>query len=62
MVFYFYDGSMKIMKEVVDYMVKYQMDLNFLEDELNKIVVFLEILIGEYKGKFLINDNQIKVL
>ena len=59
---YFHDGSMKTMKEAVDYMAKYQMDLNLPEDELNKIVAFLETLTGEYKGKPLTNDNQTKAL
>ena len=57
-----HDGSMKTMKEAVDYMAKYQMDLNLSEDELNKIVAFLETLTGEYKGKPLTNDNQTKAL
>mgnify|MGYP000310084291 len=38
------------------------MDLNLPEDELNKIVAFLETLTGEYKGKPLTNDNQTKAL
>ena len=50
------------MKEAVDYMAKYQMDLNLSGDELNKIVAFLETLTGEYKGKPLTNDNQTKAL
>ena len=54
---YFHDGSMKTMKEAVDYMAKYQMNLDLPEDELNKIVSFLETLTGEYKGKLLTNDN-----
>ena len=37
-------------------------DLNLPEDELNKIVAFLETLTGEYKGKPLTNDNQTKAL
>ena len=36
--------------------------LNLPEDELNKIVAFLETLTGEYKGKPLTNDNQTKAL
>lgn len=59
---YFHDGSMKTMKEAVDYMAKYQVDKNLPEDELNKIVAFLETLTGEYKGKPLTNDNQSKAL
>ena len=53
---------MKTMKEAVDYMAKYQVDKNLPEDELNKIVAFLETLTGEYKGKPLTNDNQSKAL
>lgn len=55
---YFHDGSMKTMKEAVDYMAKYQKDLNLPDDELDKIVAFLETLTGEYKGKLLTNDNE----
>lgn len=55
---YFHDGSMKTMKEAVDYMAKYQIDINLSDDELNKMVSFLETLTGEYKGKLLTNDNN----
>lgn len=54
---YFHDGSMKTIKEAVDYMAKYQKDMDLSEEELNKIVAFLETLTGEYKGKPLENEN-----
>lgn len=59
---YFHDGSQKTMKEAVDYMARYQIDKNLPEDELNKIVAFLETLTGEYKGTLLTNDNDKKTL
>lgn len=50
---YFHDGSMKTIKEAVDYMAKYQKDQNLTDDEQNKIVAFLKTLTGKYKGKAL---------
>ena len=55
---YFHDGSMKTMKEAVDYMAKYQGDRNLSDEEQNQIVAFLETLTGKYKGKQLTNENQ----
>lgn len=59
---YFHDGSMKTMKDAVDYMSKYQIDINLSDEELNQIVAFLETLTGEYKGKLLTNENTNKTL
>lgn len=56
---YFHDGSLKTMKEAVDYMAKYQIDQNLPEDELNKMVAFLETLTGEYKGKRLTHQQPL---
>lgn len=58
---YFHDGSMKSMKEAVDFMAKYQGDRDLSDEELDKIVAFLETLTGEYKGKVLTNDNNKKL-
>ena len=55
---YFHDGSMKTMKEAVDYMAKYQNDRNLSIQEQDQIVAFLETLTGKYKGKVLTNDNK----
>ena len=55
---YFHDGSMKTMKDAVDYMAKYQVDVTLSDEELGEIVAFLETLTGEYKGKPLTNDNN----
>ncbi|MBX9190292.1 c-type cytochrome [Bacteroides sp. K03] len=55
---YFHDGSMKTMKDAVDYMAKYQVDAILSDGELDEIVAFLETLTGEYKGKPLTNDNS----
>ena len=55
---YFHDGSMKTMKDAVDYMAKYQVDATLSNEELGEIVAFLETLTGEYKGKPLTNDNS----
>lgn len=59
---YFHDGSMKTMKDAVDYMAKYQVDATLSDEELGEIVAFLETLTGEYKGKPLTNDNNSKEL
>ncbi|WP_320935365.1 cytochrome c peroxidase [Bacteroides nordii] len=55
---YFHDGSIKTMKDAVDYMAKYQVDAILSNEELGEIVAFLETLTGEYKGKPLTNDNS----
>lgn len=55
---YFHDGSIKTMKDAVDYMAKYQVDATLSNEELGEIVAFLETLTGEYKGKTLTNDNS----
>lgn len=55
---YFHDGSMKTMKDAVDYMAKYQIDKNLPDEELNQIVAFLETLTGEFKGKPLTTENK----
>lgn len=48
---YYHDGSIKTMKEAVEMMALYQKDLKLSDDEVNKIVAFLETLTGEYKGE-----------
>jgi cytochrome c peroxidase len=48
---YFHDGSINDLSEAVRIMGKVQLDKNFTDDELGKIVAFLKTLTGEYKGK-----------
>ncbi len=50
---YFHDGSTSDLTEAVRIMGKYQSDAVLDDDELGKIVAFLEALTGEYKGKLL---------
>ena len=59
---YFHDGSMKTMRDAVDYMARYQKGTVLTVEELDKLVAFLETLTGEYKGKLLTNDNNNKAL
>ena len=48
---YFHDGSVNDLSEAVRIMGKVQLDKNFTDDEIGKIVAFLKTLTGEYKGK-----------
>lgn len=48
---YFHDGSTSDLKKAVEVMANYQADADLDDDELGKIVAFLESLTGEYKGK-----------
>jgi cytochrome c peroxidase len=48
---YFHDGSVTDLSEAVRIMAKVQLDKIFSDDEIGKIVAFLKMLTGEYKGK-----------
>lgn len=53
---YFHDGTMKTMDEAVVAMAKYEVGVELTNEEVKKIVAFLNTLTGEYKGKLLTND------
>lgn len=48
---YFHDGSTYNLAEAVDIMGKDQLDKQFSDDEIAKLVAFLMTLSGEYRGK-----------
>lgn len=50
---YLSDGSIKSLPEAVSSMVETHVGLKISDEEINKIVKFLETLTGEYKGKIL---------
>ena len=55
---YFHDGTMKTMDEAVVAMAKYEVGVDLTNEEVKKIVAFLNTLTGEYKGKLLTNDSM----
>lgn len=55
---YFHDGTMKTMDEAVIAMAKYEVGVDLTNEEVKKIVAFLNTLTGEYKGKLLTNDSM----
>ncbi|GAB3481569.1 cytochrome c peroxidase [Azotobacter salinestris] len=50
---YFHDASARTLEEAVDKMAEYQVGVKLSEDEVGKIVAFLNTLNGEYQGKTL---------
>ncbi len=55
---YFHDGTQATLAEAVAAMAKYEVGVELGEDEVAKIVAFLNSLTGEYNGKLLTNDNM----
>lgn len=49
---------MKTMDEAVIAMAKYEVGVDLTNEEVKKIVAFLNTLTGEYKGKLLTNDSM----
>ena len=48
---YLHDGNAKTLAEVIKIMGKYQLGVNIPQDDVDKIIMFLNTLTGEYKGK-----------
>ncbi len=48
---YFHDGSAETLEEAVQVMSKYQLGLQLSQDEVDKIVLYLKTLTGEYEGQ-----------
>ena len=57
---YYHDGTRTSLKEAVCDMGTYQSGVALTDEEEDKIVAFLNILTGEYKGVLLTNTNQQK--
>lgn len=54
---YFHDGTMKTLEEAVQAMAVYEVGVTLSDEEVSRIVSFLNTLTGEYKGQPLVNDN-----
>ncbi|MBM3889774.1 MAG: c-type cytochrome, partial [Verrucomicrobia bacterium] len=48
---YFHDGTVKELKQAVEYMAKYQLGKTLAAADTDAIVKFLQSLTGEYNGK-----------
>lgn len=54
---YYHDGSVPTLDEAVSMMAKYQVGRTMKENEVAKVVEYLQALTGEYQGKLLTNTN-----
>lgn len=57
---YFHDGTQATLDEAVKAMAKYEVGVDLSEQETKQLVAFLQTLTGEYQGKLLTNDNDLK--
>ncbi len=55
---YYHDGSVQTLDEAVTMMARYQTGREMKQEEVTKVVGFLETLTGEFKGQPLTNKNQ----
>lgn len=56
---YFHDSTQATLEDAVIAMAKYEVGVELSQQEVEKIVAFLNTLTGEYKGKLLTNDNDL---
>lgn len=54
---YFHDGTARELDAAVRTMAQYQREHQLSDDEVSKVVAFLEALTGEYQGKSLWNER-----
>lgn len=57
---YYHDGSVNTLDEAVSMMAKYQVGRTMKDDEVSKVVDYLQALTGEYNGELLTNTNAAK--
>lgn len=57
---YYHDGSVPTLDEAVSMMAKYQVGRTMKDDEVSKVVDYLQALTGEYNGELLTNSNAAK--
>ena len=57
---YFHDAEAENLQQAVELMLKYQNGVVLPEQDVKDMVQFLHSLTGEYQGKTLVNEKQIK--
>lgn len=55
---YFHDASAKTLEEAVRVMGRYQLGIEFADEEVKAIVAFLKTLPGKYDGKMLYSESK----
>ena len=55
---YFHDGTAKTLEEAVTIMGRYQLGRELTKEEIRLIILFLKTLVGEYKGKPLLEKES----
>ena len=57
---YYHDGTRATLEQAVRDMARYQSGVELTDEQVAKIVAFLETLTGQYEGKVLTNNNSKK--